>query len=315
MRVVLVHNPKSGDDDHSGEHLVELLRAAGHQVRYSDAKRRHWLGALDDRPDLVAIAGGDGTVREVATAAADRGIPVTILPTGTANNIAGWLGLTGIPHSDLAASWDGAPAQLLDLGVAIGPRGMSGFLESVGVGVLAAVIAEIDTGGAAFVNELSNRDARISAAVQVFKQVLGQAQAIPCRIRLDDRELTDDYLMVEVLNFGAAGPNLRFSPHADGADGLLDIVLVGAQERDCLEAHVSALEKDPLYVGTLPTFQARHVTITCQGGLLHVDDELWTEPGEQAVITAEAMLRSRALTFLVPEGATRRGNSSQFRQT
>src|SRR5687767_9681421 len=105
MRVLLVHNPSSGDDDHARERLVELICRFGHEVRYAQSKS-DWRSLLEQGIELIAVAGGDGTVSEVARATAHRGIPIAILPTGTANNIARWLHLTGTPHADLIGGWE-----------------------------------------------------------------------------------------------------------------------------------------------------------------------------------------------------------------
>src|SRR5687768_1058781 len=120
MDVLLVHNPNSGDDDHAGERLVDLLGRNGHQVTYAHSKSG-WRALLEQGTDLIAVAGGDGTVSEVARATAHRGIPIAILPTGTANNIAGFLGLTGMTHADLIGDWKNSRHVPFDVGVAEGP--------------------------------------------------------------------------------------------------------------------------------------------------------------------------------------------------
>ena len=124
MRVLLVHNPKSGDDDHGGDQLIELITRAGHEVTYHKAKRS-WQSALDSEPDLVVAAGGDGTVSEVARAIGGRNMLVTALPLGTANNIAGWLGIAGVPVDQLVMNWDDGDMQPFDVGVADGPWGVA----------------------------------------------------------------------------------------------------------------------------------------------------------------------------------------------
>ena len=45
--------------------------------------------------DLYVVAGGDGTVGKVITGIRDRNIPVAIIPSGTANNIAKSLCIEG----------------------------------------------------------------------------------------------------------------------------------------------------------------------------------------------------------------------------
>ena len=297
MRVALIHNPGSGDDDHAGEHLIDLLTRAGHHVTYRKSNIL-WHPVLDDHPDLLAVAGGDGTVSEVARAAAARNVPITILPTGTANNIAGYLGLSGIPLETLIAGWAQASLQPLDLGVARGPWGTHRFLESVGAGVLASLISEIDAGGAGYVNELDGRAARLNAALEVLERVLHQSTPVTCEIGLDNLQLSGQYLLIEILNFGAAGPNLPLAPQADGADGVLDIALVEAHERSWLEQHVSDIRRDPSNVTPLRVHHARRVTLRCESCTVHLDDEIWERDGRST--WAEATVDHAALTFLVP---------------
>jgi diacylglycerol kinase (ATP) len=306
MRLSLIHNPKSGDDDHAGEQLVELLAKAGHEVSYFRSKGP-WQAAIDERPDLLVIAGGDGTVGEVARAIAGRPVPMTILPIGTANNIAGWLGLSGIPLEELVAGWPGGFVQPFDCGVARGPWGTSRFLESVGVGLLAHLMSEIDAGESGYVNQLNGRETRITAAREVLERVLGRSNPFRTDIRLDGVDLSSEYLLVEVLNFGAAGPNLQLAPDADGADGMLDVVLVEAHERDWLAQHLSAIGSDPLNAPSLRVHHARHVTIRCERCMVHLDDELWPEHAADPSLIVEASVEPGVLTFLVPPIAARRG--------
>jgi len=83
VRVTLIHNPGAGKQGkQNGEQIVELLEAAGHDVRYQSSKDDGWKNALKKPADLVAVAGGDGTVARVARRMAGRGIPVAALPSG-----------------------------------------------------------------------------------------------------------------------------------------------------------------------------------------------------------------------------------------
>ena len=292
-----MHNPESGDDDHAREHLIDLIARAGHEVTYFSSKG-DWHAALDPHPDLLAVAGGDGTVRKAAHAVIGQGIPIAILPTGTANNVAGYLGLSGIPHEVLVDGWANGSLHAFDLGVVHGPFGTHRFLESVGIGILAALIAEVDTGLAGYVNELDSRQARINAALDVLQIVLRRSTPIACELELDDVRVSGEYLLIEILNFGAAGPNLQLAPHADGADGMLDVALVKADQRSWLEQHVSEIRTDPSNVTLLPVRHARHVTLRCDSCTLHVDDRMWKPDGRLTAL--DATVEHAALMFVVP---------------
>jgi diacylglycerol kinase family enzyme len=305
MRLALIHNPKSGDDDHEAERLLELLTRAGHDVHYRTSMTP-WHTVLDDEPELVVIAGGDGTVAEVVRAASGRTVPMTILPTGTANNIAGFLGLNGIPLDQLVAAWPSGRLCPFDLGVARGEWGTSRFLESVGVGLLADLMRATEDGGAAYVNELAGREARIGAAVEVLTRMLHECAPVRCDLELDGEHSSGEFLLVEVLNFGAAGPNLRMAPHADGSDGVLDVVTVEARQREWLRGYLERVRTEQPTT-PLPVRHARHVSLRCAAPCVaHLDDELQKGGGGKGV-TLEATVEPHAVTFLVPEvGAAHR---------
>ena len=297
MRVLLIHNPTSGDDDHARDHLVELVRQAGHQVAYLRSKE-DWQAGLDEDQELIAVAGGDGTVAEVARATASHGIPITILPTGTANNIATGLGLGDVPHDALVAGWARGTLRPFDLGVATGPWGRSTFLESVGIGALAELMFEIDEGESGYVNELDAREQRIEAAIDVLHRIVGHSPGVRCELELDGEEVAGEYLLVEVLNFGAAGPNLRLAPGADGGDGRLDVVLVKLSDRDTLARHLRQPEAEPQLSGLWQVHHASRVLLRCDASPLHIDDELLA--GDGTAIEVTVSIDPAAFSFLVP---------------
>ena len=142
MRITLVHNPGAGSqakDD--ARKLEKLLSRAGHEPRYVSSKDGDWKRALKKRADLVVVAGGDGTVGRVIRRMAGRDVPVAVLPSGTANNIARTFGLLDHQFDELVEGWEAARRVKLDLGVAKGPWGERYFIEGLGVGLFAAMLA------------------------------------------------------------------------------------------------------------------------------------------------------------------------------
>jgi diacylglycerol kinase (ATP) len=77
--------------------------------------RRQLQGRIWRALGLVAVAGGDGTVAKAARHMPDRNVPLALLPTGTANNVAHSLDLLG-EAEEIAANLQGAPTRPLDLG-------------------------------------------------------------------------------------------------------------------------------------------------------------------------------------------------------
>jgi diacylglycerol kinase family enzyme len=52
---------------------------AGQDADYRSTEERDWIEALSARPDLLAVAGGDGTVTEVFIADGQRDAPRTYI--------------------------------------------------------------------------------------------------------------------------------------------------------------------------------------------------------------------------------------------
>jgi len=77
--------------------MAELANA-GHHAIYESTRKSDYKKALKKPTDLVLAAGGDGTVGKVAHELIDSGIPLSVLPLGTANNLARSLGFIGSPE-------------------------------------------------------------------------------------------------------------------------------------------------------------------------------------------------------------------------
>src|SRR3954447_18946385 len=99
MRLALVTNIASGRRNRAAD-VADVLRAAGADVSVhafepgaADAVARAADAPAAERPDRRAVAGGDGSIGPVAARAAAAGLPLAIVPTGTANDFARFIDL------------------------------------------------------------------------------------------------------------------------------------------------------------------------------------------------------------------------------
>ena len=115
---------------------MAALAEAGHHATYQSTKEPGFKKALKQPADLVLAAGGDGTIGKVAFRLIDSGIPLSVLPLGTANNLARALGFVASPE-EIIARLEGGKKQVFDVGLATGPWGERYFFEGVGGGLLA----------------------------------------------------------------------------------------------------------------------------------------------------------------------------------
>jgi diacylglycerol kinase family enzyme len=216
------------------------------------------------------------------------------------------LGQANLPFEDLVAGWADAWRQRFDVGLARGPWGTFRFLESVGAGLLADSMAEIKEGRADYIRQAKGGHGRMAAALRLFHGLLGRMAAMRFNLSVDGRDRSGEYLLLEVLNFGAAGPNLRLAPHAAPSDGLLDVVLVDEHHRRDLADHLSLSSRmDSVRTPTLPVYPGRHITLSCGGCHLHLDDEVWTGQRAEDPIVIDLSVEPHALTFLVPHVSVR----------
>lgn len=270
MRITLIHNPSAGTGLDANQ-LVELLEEAGHKVR-ARSTDDDWRKALEKRTDLVVVAGGDGTVKQVALATADGDLPLAILPMGTANNVAKTLGITGDARSAISG-WDLGAARPLDLATVTAPWGEELFVESFGGGIFAELLEsgeELDESA-----ELLGRPT--DRALSLLRRLLDDVAPGAWGVMVDGQERDGDYLAVEVLNIRFAGPNVPLAPEADPSDGQLEVALVRPEDRDALRAYVD--DRVNLASGTIPevpVMRGRVIRLRAPSSTrLHLDDGLW----------------------------------------
>ena len=301
MRVTLLHNAGAGDDDQpDAQQLIELIRNAGHAVSYRSTDEDDWVRALSEPADVIAVAGGDGTIGRVAKQMTGRGIPIAVLPMGTANNISHTLGVADLPLEQLIAGWHLARTRRLDIGVALGPWGMYRFIEGLGLGVFAWTIPEADASPT--LASLEAADHKITYALQMLKDHLQACPPIALSATLDGDDLSGEYVLFEAMNTQYIGPNLYLAPHANPGDGQLDVVMVTNSERDRLIDYLSSWQNGEFRRPHLPTRQGRRLAMRWTGFHVHIDDRIWPDEGAMPPAPApiDVTIEAQAVSFLSP---------------
>lgn len=253
----------------SVDDLQTLVEQAGHTVA-GVAKRYDERSPLPNGDlDVVVAAGGDGTVAAAASVAAQTSAALGILPLGTANNIATSLGLTTrIP--ELIASWSSASRVPFDLGFARAGSKQWLIVEGIGGGLMPAGIARVE---AAHQQEKpSTPAAEVAGAVRAFRDALADLAPQPWTISIDGTHMSDEFLLVEVLNIRSVGPNLVFAPDASPSDGYFDVITAQESHRKELETYFERRIAGHDTRLALPRQRARQVSIaSCTE--MHIDDE------------------------------------------
>ena len=286
MRTLLLHNPTAGAAYPKADELLRLLKAAGFRPKYKSTKD-NYKRTLRKRWDLVIVAGGDGTVTRVARRLRNRGIPLAILPIGTANNIARALGLNGDIEA-LIAHLRTAKPKCLNVGVARGPWGKRRFLEAVGFGTIAKAIAHS--------GPKPPRALRIDMGREELQEYIEEARAERFEIHLDGEVFAGEFLLVEIMNLGRTGPALPISFTAEHDDGLLDVVFVFKNDRAPMLTWLNKPEAAPAPVTVR---QARSVWLNWEYSYARIDDRVYLPP--KSARPVKIGLEKDNLTVLVPE--------------
>ena len=309
MRVTLIHNPgagKQGKDN--AQSLVALLNSAGHAVRYQSSKDDGWESALDEPADVVAVAGGDGTVSRVAKRMAGRAIPVAALPSGTANNICRSLGVIERPFEELIRAWPEARRVKLDVGIAEGPWGRRAFVEGIGTGLFARLLAS-DEGKRIDGGKSGRPKDKVDDALQRLRTRAQRAKPIELRASLDGHDLSGRYLLLEAVSIPYVGSNLFLAPDSKPGDGHFDVVLVGEAERARLVNYLDAWQDNRDRLAVLPSRRGQRLELEWTGFELHIDDQLWPKNTDEAKPPARIEARvAGAVEFLVPPVAKAKGS-------
>jgi diacylglycerol kinase family enzyme len=279
----ILHNPSAGKGEYTEKELIAMLESHGFECGYSSTKGKGWK-KLDEDVDFLVVAGGDGTVRKVAVKMLDRkegkNPPIMLLPLGTANNIAKSLGITG--HAkEIISNIDQYKKKEFDVGRIKGLKEGSLFLESFGYGIFPSLMKKMKADPP---TEANSPEEELKTALERVHNIVLSEAASRFDITIDDMSHTGNYIMVEVMNITAIGPNLGLSPNSDPGDGQFEVVLIPESQREEFASYIShkinGVEKTfvPLIV------KGSSICIDSSVSLLHIDDEL-IEPKKPGRIT------------------------------
>jgi diacylglycerol kinase family enzyme len=299
--ITLIHNPGAGKQARDAGDLKKLLKRAGHEVCYQPAKDPGWKKALKKPADLVVVAGGDGTVGRVARRMAGHDVPLALLPSGTANNIARSLGQLELPFEELVRGWENARQVRLDVGIAEGPWGERYFIEGVGAGVFADLLANSDPKKSKKIKKGKNP---VEAGLRRLRKQAERAEPVPICASLDGEDISGEYLLFEALNLRYIGPNLFLTAAAAPGDGRFELVMVTEAERSGLLYYLDHWQDDRDRLAILPSKSGSRLQIEWTGFPLHIDDKL--RPGrkirpKRMAGMVEARVDGVAVRFLVPD--------------
>lgn len=265
-RALLVINPISGTlpKDGLAERVRTRLEPAGFEIEAVETTRAGHGAELASRAveeclHSVIVAGGDGTVNEVASALRSSSTALGILPFGSGNGLARHIyGSIDIDHAlDIIASDNVSDC---DYGTVNGRP----FFCTFGLGFDAKVSKEFSS--------MSRRGlaSYIKSAVQEYVRY----SPAEYEIHTGEQTLRIRAFIVAVCNASQYGNNAFIAPKASIQDGLLDIILIHAGN-----PLTRALAGVELFTGRLDrnlliqTIRVRYTRIRHLPGPAHIDGD------------------------------------------
>jgi len=285
LHAVLIVNPTSGRGQgvKTGSELSEGLRTLGVRTSVYVTKERgdglRHLRGLGESFDLALAVGGDGTLREVLEGLVDRETPVGIVPTGTANVLAEYLGLPRDVHHALEIIVR-ARRRALDVATV---NGRLSFL-CVGVGFDGWAVHDLESRRTGAITKWSYARPLLRALA------LHQPRSIA--VTLDGETTRERFGSVLISNIGRYAGAIKLDPGSRMDDGALEVYLFPTARRAELVTALARGVIAHLPGGAVSMRRASRIRIEADGEVpCQVDgDSAGTTPVEVALAPTQYQL-------------------------
>lgn len=235
-KVKFIYNPYSGEnailahlDDVIRKHQKKNLSIVPFRITKGEGIDKAF-DDIDDSYEYILLAGGDGTVDSVVNTMKRRNIdlPVGILPLGTANDFAKFLGLPASISKCTDQILASTPKEI-DLGMVNDKY----FVNVLSTGLFTDVSQKTDV-------NLKNTIGKLAYYLKGIEQI-PNFRKLKMKISTENGEKELDMYLMLVFNGKTAG-NFKLATEAKMDDGLLDIIVFKA---------VSVPELIPLFIRVL----------------------------------------------------------------
>ena len=239
-KVRLIYNPYSGENVILREldRVVKMHQEKGYEVvPYRIQRDKSIDEALDDIEGYkyILVSGGDGTVDSVVNAMKRKNVdlPIGILPLGTANDFAKFLGIPNKVEDALERILKFNPKPI-DLGKVNDKY----FVNVASTGLLTDVSQKTDV-------NLKNTIGKLAYYLKGLEEI-PNFRKLKVKITTDEMVYDDTMYLILVFNGQTAG-NLRLATKAEVDDGYLDLIIIKAvQLYEILPLFIKILKGDHL---------------------------------------------------------------------
>ncbi|EDS78383.1 YegS/Rv2252/BmrU family lipid kinase [Clostridium massiliodielmoense] len=263
-KVKFIYNPYSGENAIINEidKIIMIHQKYGYIIEpfriSKDIDLKSAFDNIDNTFKYILVAGGDGTVDSVVNCMKilNIDIPIGILPMGTANDFAKFIGIPGNVSAACEQILNSKP-RLLD----IGKINEKYFINVASTGLFTDVSQKTDV-------NLKNTIGKLAYYVKGIEQ-LPNLRKLKVKVKSEHMIFDDNMYLMLVFNGKTAG-NFNLAYKADITDGMLDVIIVKAgMVKDILGLFIKILKEEHLE-GTkgLVYFKTDKLEIECHENIV-----------------------------------------------
>lgn len=221
-KVKFIYNPFSGENAilNDIDTVIKMHQLKGyivvpHRISF-DIELERAFDDIDEYYEYIIVAGGDGTVDTVVNLMKELNIdlPIAILPVGTANDFAKFIGIS--PNVEKACH------QILNsnpVPIDIGRINDKYFINVASTGLFTDVSQKTDV-------NLKNTIGKLAYYIKGLEQ-LPNFRKLRIKVESDHFTFDDDMYLTLVFNGQTAG-NFKLAYNAHVEDGALDVIIIKA---------------------------------------------------------------------------------------
>jgi len=301
LRAKLIFNATSGRPEESPQQLATILSEMQDQqilpevysVRPDSHLETVVHNAINTGIKLIVVAGGDGTIDSVVGAMVGSGATLGIIPTGTRNNVAFNLGITGEIDNSVALLRQGRRLKI-DVGRVHCGHSRHWFLEAAALGLLSDLYPMADG--------LQHGDlAQIGGLLSTLMS------ATPSRLRMSldgHKHLDTTAHMMLITNMPFLGPHFQISPSVSFRDGRLDVFTFSDMSKLNMLSYAVLSHRGLVEDAGIKHYRARRLSIVSNPQMPVVADGIPLGQGSLSVHVHPRALTVIAGTELTGQHAT-----------
>lgn len=290
--VRLIYNPVSGQAffKNNLDYIIERFQKEGKQIipyrtESGDDAFNEAYGLEEGQYEKVLVAGGDGTIHQVINGLMQKGIeiPLGIIPSGTANDVANYFGL---PRNiqEICDVLTGENFAEVDLGLVNNRY----FINIASAGLLTDVSQKTEIA-------VKNNLGRLAYYLKGLEQ-LPRFSAINITLESPEFSYVGKVFLFLVMNGRSAGGFPKVAPLAQMDDGLLDVILFkSASLPEVVSLFIKVVKGEHITSPQIIYFQTNSLKIHCHQELL---TDLDGEKGPEFPLEIKCL--PKKLKILVP---------------